>query len=162
MDKQKFRSAAFAQYLEGNFRGARKDEPKTVVAKQYALWENQAIAQRVISSFWAISDICLPSIDDEMNLFNETAEQVQDRFLGMSKSGALKRGETGPLSLQPNAEVQEFSSAKQVVDSTAAGDSFNGGYLGSILSGSTQFDALQAAHKLASHVIGYRGAIVPE
>ncbi len=126
------------------------------------LWEDQETAQRVISSFWAISEICLPSIDDEMNLFNETADQVQDRFLGMSKSGALKRGETGPLSLHNITEDLVFAPAPKVVDSTAAGDSFNGGYLGSILSGSTQSDALQAAHKLASHVIGYRGAIVPE
>jgi peptidyl-prolyl cis-trans isomerase SurA len=43
MDKQKFRAEAFAQYMEENFRAARKEEPKMVVAKQYELWEDQAI-----------------------------------------------------------------------------------------------------------------------
>lgn len=43
MDKQKFRAEAFAQYMEDNFRAARKEAPKMVVAKQYDLWEDQAI-----------------------------------------------------------------------------------------------------------------------
>ncbi len=43
LDKKKFRSKAFAEYLETNYRAARQDTPKTVVAKQYKLWENEAI-----------------------------------------------------------------------------------------------------------------------
>ena len=43
LDKKKFRSKEFAMYMEENFRAARKDNPKTVVAKQYKLWENEAV-----------------------------------------------------------------------------------------------------------------------
>lgn len=43
LDKKKFRSKAFAAYLEENYRAARQDTPKTVVAKQYKLWEDEAI-----------------------------------------------------------------------------------------------------------------------
>jgi peptidyl-prolyl cis-trans isomerase SurA len=43
LDKQKFRAQPFAVYMEENFRGARKEDPKTVVEKQYKLWENEAI-----------------------------------------------------------------------------------------------------------------------
>lgn len=43
LDKKKFRSEAFAQYMEDNYRAARQDTPKTVVAKQYKEWENEAI-----------------------------------------------------------------------------------------------------------------------
>ncbi|MDT2075859.1 MAG: PfkB family carbohydrate kinase, partial [Planktomarina sp.] len=44
----------------------------------------------------------------------------------------------------------------------AAGDSFNGGYLGSLLSGNSQADALMHGHNLAMTVIQYHGAIIPE
>jgi peptidyl-prolyl cis-trans isomerase SurA len=43
LDKQKFRANAFAEYLEKNYRGARKEDPKIVVDKQYKLWEDEAI-----------------------------------------------------------------------------------------------------------------------
>jgi 2-dehydro-3-deoxygluconokinase len=48
-----------------------------------------------------------------------------------------------------------------VVDSTAAGDSFNAGYMAAKFGGSTAVDAAKQAHKLASTVIRYRGAIIP-
>lgn len=49
----------------------------------------------------------------------------------------------------------------QVVDATAAGDSFNAGYLAARLSGTPGVQALRAGHALAACVIGYPGAIIP-
>ncbi|MFK7784328.1 MAG: peptidylprolyl isomerase, partial [Crocinitomicaceae bacterium] len=43
LDKQKFRANEFASFLERTYRGARKDDPKVVVDKQYKLWEDEAI-----------------------------------------------------------------------------------------------------------------------
>ena len=125
------------------------------------LWENIEDAQKITSAFWRRADIALPSIDDEMLLFDETAVEVTARFSANATTGALKRGEQGPLSL--GAEVhQTYSSAPKVVDTTAAGDSFNGGYLGSLLSGNSQADALMEGHNLAMCVVQHRGAIIPE
>jgi 2-dehydro-3-deoxygluconokinase len=50
----------------------------------------------------------------------------------------------------------------EVLDTTAAGDSFNGGYLGALLSGKGQVAALEAGHVLAARVVQYRGAIIPK
>lgn len=123
------------------------------------LWEDTETAQRVTEAFWQRADICLPSVDDEMLLFDETADEVARRFAGYTGSGALKRGANGPLALGAQVE-QSYAPAPRVVDTTAAGDSFNGAYMAAILSGLGQPAALQAGHECAARVVQHRGAIV--
>lgn len=125
------------------------------------LWEDVATAQDVTEAFWRRADICLPSIDDEMALFGETAEDVGARFARYKGSGALKRGAEGPLSIGAHVD-QTYPPAPHVVDTTAAGDSFNGAYLAARLSGRDQAEALLAGHACAARVVQYRGAIIAE
>lgn len=125
------------------------------------LWEDQETAQDTTRAFWQRADILLPSIDDEMALFDETDQDVTARFLGIGRQGALKRGAEGPLSLGSDVE-QHYTPAPQVVDTTAAGDSFNGGYLAALLSGAPQAVALKAGHDCAAKVVQFRGAIIPQ
>ena len=125
------------------------------------LWDSIGHAQQITSALWVRADVSLPSIDDEMLLFNETEDQVCARFLATAKTGALKRGEQGPLSLCGKLK-SDYKPAKKVVDTTAAGDSFNGGYIGALLSGKSQKEALMSGHKLASKVVQYHGAIIPK
>jgi 2-dehydro-3-deoxygluconokinase len=124
------------------------------------LWPDVATARAVTAAMWALADIALPSVDDEQMLTGETAQAVAARFVALGKTGALKRGALGPLCLVTGAAV-EYAPATRVVDTTAAGDSFNGAYLGAALTGSDQAAALQAGHDLASRVVGHRGAIIP-
>ena len=125
------------------------------------LWDSLANAQQVTQMMWQRADIALPSIDDEMRLFDETAETVTARFLQSGLKGALKRGAEGPLSLGTRVS-QSYQAAEAVVDTTAAGDSFNGGYLGALFSGRSQAAALMAGHQMARRVVQYHGAIVPQ
>jgi 2-dehydro-3-deoxygluconokinase len=48
-----------------------------------------------------------------------------------------------------------------VVDTTAAGDSFAAAYLHARLSGESPRSAAAAGHRLAGQVVRYRGAIIP-
>lgn len=125
------------------------------------LWECQQIARDITEAFWKRADICLPSIDDEKMLFDCSSTEVSQRFFALHASGALKRGADGPLSLGETV-VQDYPPALSVVDTTAAGDSFNGAYLASVLTGGSQAEALMSGHRCAARVVGYRGAIMPE
>ncbi|WP_299677959.1 sugar kinase [uncultured Roseobacter sp.] len=141
-----------------------KDAPqKLVYDSNYRprLWEDQTTAQEITRAMWARADIALPSIDDEMALFSETEAQVTARVQSYPGTGALKRGATGPLSLG-DPVTQTYLPAEAVIDTTAAGDSFNGGYLAALLTGQSQVEALMAGHACAARVVQHRGAIIPE
>ena len=127
------------------------------------LWEDVTTARDAIRALWDITDIALPSIDDEMALHDEVSEvAVVDRFAAQSWKGiAIKRGARGPVS--PNLATDahpDFTPATKVVDTTAAGDSFNGGYLAAFLDGADEAARLAAGHDLAARVVSAPGAII--
>lgn len=126
------------------------------------LWPDQATAQSVIESAWRQADIALPSVDDEMALFGDADDDaVMARLNGWgANTGALKCGADGPRPLD-GSDAPAVAPIARVVDSTAAGDSFNAGYLAAHLTGSTDAEALAAGHDLASQVIQFRGALMP-
>ena len=73
-----------------------------------------------------------------------------------SSGGAL-----GPVSPRLARRAHpEFAPAPEVVDTTAAGDSFNGGYLAAFLRGEDERRCLLAGHKIASRVVGASGALI--
>jgi len=129
------------------------------------LWPDLATAKRVVEQAWRRCDIGLPSLDDETALFGDAGPaQVQARLAGWGVAqGALKCGALGPLPLgQGWGAGMRFAPAPRVVDTTAAGDSFNGGYLGALVSGAKPEDAALAGHAFARAVVQQRGAIVPQ
>jgi 2-dehydro-3-deoxygluconokinase len=130
------------------------------------LWVSNAEAMHYTQRAWQQCDIALPSLDDEMALFGDNSEIAVIERLGRYgfENGALKRGAQGPLGLggKTNGEnaSHPYVQIDMVVDSTAAGDSFNGGYLASIINNQSPVEALITGHHCASRVIQFPGAIV--
>lgn len=128
------------------------------------LWSDVDQARRYTEQAWRLCDIALPSVDDEMTLFEDIDEQAvlkRLRSFGVVR-GALKRGAAGPIDLENPSASPSLKPVAKVVDSTAAGDSFNGAYLACLLNGGTPVKALQAGHDCASHVVQHAGAIVEQ
>ena len=75
-------------------------------------------------------------------------------FMVMKKLNNVIQGDSSD-SVAPNI-------VKTVVDTTAAGDSFSAGFLAKRFCGGTASEAALAGHSVASTVIQYPGAIIPE
>ena len=109
-------------------------------------------------------DIALPTFDDEAVLWGDpspesTVERLQAFGIGEI---VVKNGPNSALVAGGGSE--EFVPVPEVlvpVDTTAAGDAFNAGYLAARLSGSVPAHAAGAAHLLAGNVIRHPGALMP-
>jgi 2-dehydro-3-deoxygluconokinase len=127
------------------------------------LWENPEIARQTNEVMWDFAAIALPSIDDEMGIFGES--DASDVIARLCKDGprigALKRGHLGPYDLEHRIS-KNYGLAQHVVDSTAAGDSFNAGFLAGYIRAAAPDDRLKQAHDLAALVVQCRGAILPD
>ena len=127
------------------------------------LWEDAETARRTVGEMWQLADIALPSLDDEIALFGDADEEaVIARFAASDwRACAIKRGARGPVSPRLARDAHpEFAPAPDVVDTTAAGDSFNGGYLAALLRGEDERRCLAAGHDIASRVVGAPGALI--
>jgi 2-dehydro-3-deoxygluconokinase len=109
-------------------------------------------------------DIALPTFDDEAVLWGDPSPEATVARLQAFGIGEIVV-KNGPNSaLVATSSSQEFVPVPEVVvpvDATAAGDSFNAGYLAARLSGSEPVKAATAAHRLAGDVIRHPGALMP-
>jgi 2-dehydro-3-deoxygluconokinase len=127
-------------------------------------WSDRDEARRVFDEMLQRVDIALPTLDDEQALFGvRDAVEAADRLhhLGVAEV-AVKLGADGchlaSAAWTGNAPTEPVAA---VVDSTAAGDSFNAGYLAARLLGADPQAAARLGHRLAARVIGHSGAIIP-
>jgi 2-dehydro-3-deoxygluconokinase len=109
-------------------------------------------------------DIALPAYDDEAVLWGDPSPEATVARLqafGIAEI-VVKNGPNSALVVAQG--TNEFVPVPEVVvpiDTMAAGDSFNAGYLAARLSGNGPVAAATAAHQLAGQVIRHRGAIMP-
>ena len=109
-------------------------------------------------------DIALPTFDDEAVLWGDPSPEATVARLQAFGIGEIVV-KNGPNSaLVAAAGDQEFVPVPEVVvpvDTTAAGDGFNAGYLAARLDGRDPAQAAGAAHRLAGDVIRHPGALLP-
>lgn len=123
-----------------------------------------ARARAIYERFWRLTDIALPSFDDEQMLWGDCdPANTFDRLASFGVGEiCLKRGHHGAM-VMPEGAPRLISPVADVVaiDTTAAGDSFSAAYLWARLSGHAPSRAAVAGNRLAAIVIQHPGAIVP-
>lgn len=122
------------------------------------LWSDAATACHWRDRAIAVSDMGLPTLADEVEM--GAADDAQDAAArwgaGEGREVVVKLGGDGCL---VDGTIVPIPQRVPVIDSSGAGDAFNGGYLHARLAGATPVDAALAGHRLAGWNIGRRGAI---
>ncbi|CDU06982.1 2-dehydro-3-deoxygluconokinase [Vibrio coralliirubri] len=131
------------------------------------LWDSESATKECYRLGYQTTDIALVTFDDEQELWDDqTPQDTIDRLhkLGV-KTIIVKLGAEGCLVSESPAHTPsliETTPVETVVDSTSAGDSFNGGFLSCYLSGDSVEQACRQGNALARLVIQHHGAIIPK
>tara|TARA_R110002096_G_scaffold123067_9_gene266391 strand:- start:378 stop:1232 length:855 start_codon:yes stop_codon:yes gene_type:complete len=125
------------------------------------LWEDVAEAASTLQIALSWSTIALPGLEDMRTVFGAATPAAALRQLQSFGVGevALKDGARG-VTLSGGGHIPAEPVAK-VVDTTAAGDAFNGAYLAARMAGDRATVAAAKGQAMAAHVVQYPGAIVP-
>jgi len=127
------------------------------------LWADKQIMLNTISDGARAATLVMPSFDDEAGNFGDTdVEATIARYRGLGVANVVvKDGAKGAtLDFEGQRSHAPAVQAVSVVDTTSAGDSFNGAFLSRLVTGSTPQDAAIFAAKAAATVIGHHGALI--
>ncbi len=127
-------------------------------------WKNNQEALDVFNRFIPLVNIALPSEDDEQLLTGQgSPEKIIERYLNFGVSEiVVKCGERGCVLHHQNITKKILTEViDNPVDTTAAGDGFNGGYLAARIAGINCEQAVLYGQKCASRIVQYPGAIIP-
>ncbi|SBS24724.1 2-dehydro-3-deoxygluconokinase [Marinomonas spartinae] len=127
-----------------------------------ALWESKRDA---LASFQALAKtgaIVMTTLEDEEALQDlNSADTVTAFWLAQGAGDVIvKMGAKGCFIASEKTLVPALSGITPI-DTTGAGDSFNGGYIAGLLQGASPKEAALKAHTIAAQVIQQRGAIIP-
>ncbi len=129
------------------------------------LWPSLSEARTCYEQVYALSDVALITLDDEMMLRDQgSAERALADVLALGVAEVvIKRGAQPTLVSVAGSrwEAVPVEPVPRVVDTTAAGDSFAGAYLAMRMAEVDPVAAARAANRMAAVVIQYPGAIIP-
>lgn len=128
------------------------------------LWSEPAIAAQVITEAETLSDIVLPTFDDEHQLFGDVNQQATvHRLRALKARECIVKNGSKPALLSAAGKICEIpaNSSAIAVDTSGAGDAFNGAYLAARLKDIEPVAAVEFAHRIASLTIGVHGALTP-
>jgi 2-dehydro-3-deoxygluconokinase len=127
-------------------------------------WSGVEEARAAIRALAPAVAIAMPTFTDEAALFGDASPAhtvVRWRDWGAAQV-IVKLGAEGCLvSCSLGTQLVPAVAVTKVIDTTAAGDAFNAGFLAARRAGHSAAQAAAAANRLAALVIQHRGAILP-
>jgi 2-dehydro-3-deoxygluconokinase len=129
------------------------------------LWENADIMRASIAEAGSIADIVLPSLDDETVAFGDkSAADVVARYLSWGAGHVIVKNGAAPT-LSADASHRHLLSpepVEHIIDSTAAGDAFNGALMACLAAGKPMNEAIRNAQICSAIVVTQNGALIPQ
>ncbi|MDB5035399.1 MAG: ketodeoxygluconokinase [Chlorobi bacterium] len=127
------------------------------------LWESPSACARRFEAILPSIDILLPTESDLAAIYpGVPVDDLCARFTGMGVSAiAMKQGERGCSYYRDGALHAVPPEPLTPLDTTGAGDAFNGGFLAAMLRGRDIAECCRVGQRVARHVLGVRGAIDP-
>lgn len=125
------------------------------------LWQSSGQAQQALGAVLEHCDIALLTLDDEQQLWGDaSAEQTRKRYPSLPEL-VIKRGADDTIVIaEGQSQTVPVPPVENVVDTTAAGDTFNAGYLAARLRGATPTESAVEGTRCARLAIQHRGAII--
>jgi len=127
------------------------------------LWQDATEMRAALTAAAAVSQIVLPSFDDEAALFGDADPAAcAARWLAGGASEVVVKNGGGPMTVA-SATAREVIGVtrEKLLDSTGAGDAFNGAFLAARLTGADATTAARAGHAMSLRVIAHPGALIP-
>lgn len=125
------------------------------------LWRSSEPDEIYLQAF-SVATILLPSIADLSAVFGDCSGGWRDFLENLGVPEIVVTAGSGEIEMLLEGTWLDFQGETITpVDTTAAGDSFNAGYLAARLLGQDQRTSVRAGHRLASRVIRFAGAIIP-
>jgi 2-dehydro-3-deoxygluconokinase len=127
-------------------------------------WTSPDEAARVMDQFSHVATIALATWEDEAAMHHcPTPMDCADRLAAQGVREVVVKSGANGAHLLADGRLRHIpaSPAEQVVDTTAAGDSFAGAYLAARIDGQSPVDAARIAVEVAAIVVGHPGAMVP-
>ena len=127
------------------------------------LWDSEQDAAVQLNQALKVSDVVFAGVKDfdllyKINSFDAVVDFLQSFDI---KESIIKNGSKGVMSIDSGkTDFIPVVPVDNVVDSTSAGDSFNGAYLAAKINGQEIKEAVQFANKIAALVIQHSGAII--
>jgi 2-dehydro-3-deoxygluconokinase len=128
------------------------------------LWPNAETARSAITAALAVTDIALPTFPDEAELYGDASAEAT--AMRLERAGVaeviVKNGDQPALiSHYQKTETVPATHIDAPLDTTGAGDAFNGAYLAARLLGVAPSEATKRAHRVAGAAVQVRGALAP-
>jgi 2-dehydro-3-deoxygluconokinase len=104
------------------------------------------------------------TLDEETAMHrSRTPAQCADRLAGLGVQEAVVKTGADGAHVMAGGQLRHVPArpVEHVVDTTAAGDAFAGGYLAGRIAGLQPFDAAVVAVDVAGAVVAHPGAIIP-
>lgn len=127
------------------------------------LWESPDTMREVLMQAAAACSYGLPSFDDEAAHFGDASiEDCGRRWVAAGAGEVVVKNGGGPILWARGDERRLHEVGRErPVDSTGAGDAFNGAWLAARLTGKDPHTATLAGHDLSRQVIARPGALIP-